>query len=440
MQLDRLPRDASSDISGVKKESLTPVTAYNLNLFRFSSVIIFLATYLLIGRIQESIFYLRLLKPTLVILIFLALLAVANDALSTKLINSLLRSKTFKLYAALLCVCAISIPFGIYPSNSLTYFFKMLISINFLYIISTNAFVKKHNDINVLLVAGGLSIITLSVIIYFDPHYIGGRISTSMYDPNDLALCLIIICSLLYPYISSQKLIFKILLLASLCLPGYALYLTKSRAGILTLISVLLTEAATKGAKVFIRRTCILLLVIVTLIAFIDVPDFGRFSTLLNIKDDYNLTHSSGRLAVWKRGLEIIAENPLTGVGLKAFAVAEGSLHQGGKWSVAHNSFIEIGADLGLPGLVLFISMLLSAFRCAKPVSEEDWLGRGLRLALVAYAIGGFFLSWAYNFILYYLLTIAVIRERLIVEDSNFDKSTLKINRAPIVTIRTDNK
>lgn len=96
-----------------------------------------------------------------------------------------------------------------------------------------------------------------------------------------------------------------------------------------------------------------------------------RMRTLLEPEKDYNYSGQSetGRMEIWKRGVGYMKSSPLLGVGLRGFPVAEGYSaparahaiqEQGFKWSVAHNAYVEVGAEIGFPGLVLFIASLIT--------------------------------------------------------------------------------
>ncbi len=88
----------------------------------------------------------------------------------------------------------------------------------------------------------------------------------------------------------------------------------------------------------------------------------------------------SGRLDGWWTGLWMLRENPLTGVGHGAYGASFGAtklaMHEAGTkfyrrhlfptFGNAHNEFIEVGAELGLPGLLALAWALL-------------WLGSRLR-------------------------------------------------------------
>lgn len=141
---------------------------------------------------------------------------------------------------------------------------------------------------------------------------------------------------------------------------------------------------------------------------------------------DYNQTEESGRLQIWQRGITYMLDHPLLGVGADDFNTAEGTLSPmasrqqygiGVRWNTAHNSYILAGAELGIPGLVFFVGMIVSAFRALRgptrrrgqPVVQE---GRELRQAvtasLIGFVVGAFFLSLTYHEMLYTLIAFAV--------------------------------
>jgi O-antigen ligase len=142
---------------------------------------------------------------------------------------------------------------------------------------------------------------------------------------------------------------------------------------------------------------------------------------------DYNHTSETGRMQIWNRGIGYMLANPFLGVGPNNFPTAEGTLSPlavrqqygiGVRWNAAHNSFVQIGAETGLPGLALFVAMIASGFaalRRAGRVEKQETvdgalpaLTPALTASLVGFVVGAFFLSLAYSEMLYTLLAFAV--------------------------------
>ena len=78
-----------------------------------------------------------------------------------------------------------------------------------------------------------------------------------------------------------------------------------------------------------------------------------------------------------RQGIRLMTQNPLTGVGIGIFAIAEGSSRKdtGGPkepWKTAHNSFIQIGGELGVGGLILFILLIYYLFKSLRKIISKD--------------------------------------------------------------------
>ena len=70
-------------------------------------------------------------------------------------------------------------------------------------------------------------------------------------------------------------------------------------------------------------------------------------------------------LAAWHAGLQMIGEHPLAGVGVGEF---ERRMKKylpewyDGAVSMAHNAYISVAAEMGIPGLLLFLSVLIATY------------------------------------------------------------------------------
>ncbi len=155
---------------------------------------------------------------------------------------------------------------------------------------------------------------------------------------------------------------------------------------------------------------------------------WAQMQTIVHPHEDYNATSEAGRLKIWARGVGYMVENPVFGVGLLNFQVAEGTISPLAKrqergigvlWGAAHNTFVQVGAELGIPGLLLFIGVVATAFRSLRrvaaqparaspPVDQVARLAQSLMAALIGFVVGAFFLSLGFADMFYTLVALAV--------------------------------
>lgn len=69
------------------------------------------------------------------------------------------------------------------------------------------------------------------------------------------------------------------------------------------------------------------------------------------------------RWYLWDRALHVIKAKPLTGTGVNTYAVAHQKYDKTNNWRVknyyAHNGYLQMAAEVGIPGLLLFLLFLL---------------------------------------------------------------------------------
>jgi len=116
------------------------------------------------------------------------------------------------------------------------------------------------------------------------------------------------------------------------------------------------------------------------------------------------------RLELWRRAIDAIQDFPLTGMGMNVFRQAVHSLYPlflispDVDVSHAHNEFLQAALDLGIPGLLAFIALHVSAFAMLAQLARQDpsrltreeatgtqltWLLLGLGGGLVAHLLFG---------------------------------------------------
>jgi O-antigen ligase len=186
--------------------------------------------------------------------------------------------------------------------------------------------------------------------------------------------------------------------------------LTYSRSGFLALVIagiVCLWEFGVKG-----RRFYLILLAIFTVVlmmAFAPAHYYTRVESIFvgRIKDSQDRGSEEARRELLKTSLQIMGQHPVTGIGPGNFPVFTG------KWLVAHNTYSEMGAEVGIPALILFllvlgagINNLFVAQKSAlfKKNNEFRILTGGLMASMAAYMLGAFFADTAYNLFPYFLV------------------------------------
>lgn len=87
---------------------------------------------------------------------------------------------------------------------------------------------------------------------------------------------------------------------------------------------------------------------------------FGeRFLSSFSMSDVSN----NGRLGIWERSLEVFKQNPLLGAGLGSLPIFfQPSLSIKSPIN-AHNTYLDIASELGIIGLILFLSIFFHAFK-----------------------------------------------------------------------------
>jgi len=131
-----------------------------------------------------------------------------------------------------------------------------------------------------------------------------------------------------------------------------------------------------------------------------------------------------GRLMAWEKARESVEQNT-TGVGWRQFQ-SWITVKEGMRWIVqeksTHSSYVQIGGDLGKPGLFLWLLVLWTGLRsvlfCKVQNDEQERCRRAVLLILTAYL----FSSWMINreyYTEYYLVTaMAAAMHRLMVARS----------------------
>lgn len=238
-------------------------------------------------------------------------------------------------------------------------------------------------------------------------------------DNNLLALALVMGVPLLwYALLQTDFLPLKVLFGFMLFTSLAGIVMCHSRGGILS-IAIVMTLMAWNSKH---RAAAFVLMGLLALPGAYLVRDSltSRMATLSSVEEDES---AMGRLAFWKAAIRVSRDYPIFGVGFGSdnyrevsASYIEGSFSSGGL--VVHNTYLQMLADSGYPALLLYCALLFGSIfwlkRHSKAVkdtdSEEAGWCEALRISLIGFSFGSFFLSRVtYDFSYILLLTAATI-------------------------------
>lgn len=251
-------------------------------------------------------------------------------------------------------------------------------------------------------------------------------------DPNDFAFFLVGALPLAVVLRSTARRPWLYDLAAGVMLVTTAL--TLSRGALVAIAAIVAVGAVT---RVFSLRSLLVgAVVAATLGAIVVAAEPDLVGTSLeqkaNVADD-NVTE---RLDLWQAAGAMTLDDPVLGQGPGAFSLYHQDYLEGlptdvrHDLDVAHNTYLEISAELGLVGLAVWVALLLTAMLSAwsrhrrdrrtrverlvegaQPVvfrpAARDPLAGGVLLALVGLAAGSFFVTEQYFLPLWLMMALA---------------------------------
>lgn len=215
-----------------------------------------------------------------------------------------------------------------------------------------------------------------------------------------------------------------------------------SRGGIVTLAAVVVLLLVIPARHLFrsrAQKTAVAVVVAVaSIVAFQTTASqlLPRIQTVFQGGDQTTATgQGSGRIYLWLGARTAFTAHPITGIGFGAFASQSNRLmlqtpgvnvevyQIGSIGHEAHSLYIGTAAELGAPGLVLFLGIIgsvarsfLRTGRLAREAGDEflSRLSTGLLVALFAWLVASVFLSTETSRIIWILIGISLALPRLI--------------------------
>lgn len=139
------------------------------------------------------------------------------------------------------------------------------------------------------------------------------------------------------------------------------------------------------------------------LMAFLLVSPSSPLQRLVDPRQS-DVQAKDARLELWGAALGMARDHPLTGVGLGNFksAVSAYGSGEGDVWRMAHNAYLEIAAEMGLPGLTAFLGIIYTSCRSMDRLRRQvrrsgpavlHQASAGIEAGLIGFAVALFFVS-----------------------------------------------
>lgn len=397
---------------------------------------------------------LRAIRPGLLIWAFV----VAGVFLAPHTVRwgNLTRSWPPRAVLAIAALAAFSIPFGLSLGQAGLYYLNVFARVVLFFVLLV-ASVRGWEDLRLFVrtfvVSGALLAFLALTVLPFVSTFGGQRLASGvMYDPNDLGMVFLTVIPMGLVAVETARGWLRWLLIATLPLMGAAVAITGSRGAFLGGILLAPVLLVMMNHISLVRRTGAVALLGIGLLVAAPEGYWDRMATIFEPTEDYNYSDYYGRVQIAKRGVGYMLQYPITGVGISNFGRAEGTLTQtldtgiGVRWIAPHNTYVQVGAELGIPALACWLALLLGGtigvWRLWRRLpgywrhgtAEQRFLyamGRYLPASFLAFAVTSYFTSHAYTPPFYILVAFLTAFLGLVTRKRLARRSVVREGTAP---------
>ncbi len=237
-------------------------------------------------------------------------------------------------------------------------------------------------------------------------------------NANDFGIAMVVVAPLaFYLYKSVKSLALKIISGAFTLAFMTSIMVSGSRGAALGLFASLIAYWVKSKSKF-----TSLIVVVILAVGFWTAAPTAWKDRFISAKDYNEDKTASSRLRLWKAGIDMFIDHPLTGVGIYNFPVAWTTHYRPtgvGGATVVHNIFIEAASELGIGGLIVLVGVLVVLFKhnrrtrmlCKKNNIRDPWyinFSHALDCSLIGFVVHGSFLTVLYYPHLYILAALIV--------------------------------
>jgi O-antigen ligase len=370
---------------------------------------------ILVVRINEVYPVLRPFRPAIMTAVVATLLSVAFTPQAAW--RAVVRNPQFRRVVGYIVVAALMLPFALWKGNSFSVVETMLLFdvplVTAVLLCAPRLSTLERLLTTYVVATTGYALAVMAARRVVETDRLT---SSASYDPNDLAALFCIALPIACALIARRRAGWQ-RLVGLVCAPIllYTITLTGSRGGLIALVVGALVLLGGYNAGRLVPAA--LVVTLAAPVVWSQAPETfrTRAKSILALEEDYNTQSTSGRKYIWKRGLSFFARSPVIGVGPGNFDVKLGRdfAAQGttGYWHTAHNTPIQVLAELGAAGGFFFAAMMWASFRAAARVYRP---GRGaeaqrphypeLTASLASFCTSAMFLSHGYVHFMFFLV------------------------------------
>jgi probable O-glycosylation ligase (exosortase A-associated) len=253
---------------------------------------------------------------------------------------------------------------------------------------------------------------------------ISRELRSQLGDPNDLSLVLMFPVSFLAAQVfdkDSNKWL-RLLAFLGLIAVCWGIIATQSRGGLLGICAVF-GYFLYQRVKNPIVVASVAVVGLLGLLAFAGIADRQSGGAAEDGIDE----SAMGRIYAWQAAFNMALANPLTGVGVNNFFSNYFfySPHWDGKNHAVHSTWFQVLGETGFVGLALFLLMLFGIYKSLNrslritnfnPTAAVLLNIHSLRAGLLAFCVGGTFLTQAFTWPIYIILSLTIAVEKLVLD------------------------
>lgn len=386
-------------------------------------IALFVLTILTISRVHQHYPVLEKFRPALLLVVASVGYAYLYPRYLTR--ANVLRLWPIQLVAALGVWACFSVPFGISLGGSGSFIlgsygktlaYAFLIAVSIRHVRDLYTFVWAY-----VISCGILSFFSIFVFgLSKGNSYVTRLNDLYTYDSNDVGVVMMVGLPLTLLLLTVERGPKRWFLLLVLIGTSATMARSGSRGGFLGFIAVGLAALLLVKGVSAARKVVVLTAASIALAVGAPTGYWQQMATILTPKQDYNYTDIDGRKAVFQRGIGYMKQYPVFGLGIDNFPRAEctispklASLRRNGpmRCSAPHNSYVQAGAELGVPGLLIWVSLVIGGILAPPRLRRrlpKSWR-RGTQserfiynatsffpVAMVGFAVTSFFVSFAW--------------------------------------------